>query len=120
RFYFEIRNTVNLFNNFMSKFIKSTMIKNKNFLNQYTKESFVIVDLLLGTIQINCRFSWMLERIGLAGESYRYLMRSFDPLIQLYDRENDTGEIQFNPERYQLFNGLIRGMIRLGKPQIRE
>lgn len=62
----------------------------------------------------------MLERIGLAGESYRYLMRSFDPLIQLYDRENDTGEIQFNPERYQLFNGLIRGMIRLGKPQIRE
>lgn len=34
RFYFEIRNTVNLFNNFMSKFIKSTMIKNKNFLNR--------------------------------------------------------------------------------------
>ncbi|NOU88850.1 CHAT domain-containing protein [Paenibacillus sp. LMG 31460] len=118
-YYYELRKTVDLFNSFTTKYFETLTIKPEDLFNTKNSEEVINSQILIGTMIVNCRFSWILEKIGLPGESYKYLMKSFDPFIEIYNRDTHIGEAHLNQSRFFMFDLYWRANM-LENPYLRE
>lgn len=119
-YYYELRKTVDIFNIFITKYLSSRMIKHENLISEKNYDALVYTHILLGAMTVNCRFSSILEKIGLPGESFKYLMKSYDPFIENYNRETHEGEAHLNQTRFFEFDSYWHINIALGYPNARE